>query len=297
MLFRQEDLNTYDPIQEAADILNESVYLTEEEILSSPITVPVVENTRLGANVVAYEDVERLAEDYGVDYIDAMQAIAEANEIEVDDLAVSVPEWKIISSPGIVNELANVIVTPISTNSEVYRFCEACVNAILEDSENQEYYENLLLVETAKSKANKKARQRAEKSAGQAQPQPQQPSGNFPAVINTSNDPDTPEHLRQQVNFNSNGSMKDKLGFDPNQILSQAENQPKTWIAKKISSLRGLYQKWLKKANEEKDSGKIGMFKNIARVIMNVIDKLLAKLQNATDKKGNNSAAATAAMA
>jgi hypothetical protein len=54
---------------------------------------------------------------------------------------------------------------------------------------------------------------------------------------------------------------------------------------KKISSLRNLYQKWLTKANKEKDAGKIGMFKNIARVIMNVIDKLLAKLQRATDKK------------
>ena len=134
MLFRQEDLH-YDSIQEAADILNESVYLTEDESLSSPITVPVVTNDRIGAHVVSFGDVERLAEDYGVDYIDAMQAIAEANEIEVDDLAVSVPEWKIISSPDIVNELANVIVAPISSNNLIYQFCEACIEAAVEEDD------------------------------------------------------------------------------------------------------------------------------------------------------------------
>jgi hypothetical protein len=134
MLFRQEDLH-YDSIQEAADILNESVYLTEDESLSSPIAVPVVTNDRIGAHVVSFSDVERLAEDYGVDYIDAMQAIAEANEIEMDDLAVSVPEWKIISSPDIVNELANVIVAPISSNNLIYQFCEACIEAAVEEDD------------------------------------------------------------------------------------------------------------------------------------------------------------------
>ena len=44
MLFKPEDLVTesYDPIQEAADILNESVYLDESESILAPMAVPVV---------------------------------------------------------------------------------------------------------------------------------------------------------------------------------------------------------------------------------------------------------------
>ena len=135
MLFKPEDLNygSYDPIQEAADILNESVYLDESESILSPVAIPVVENARIGANVVAFADVERLAEDHGVDYIDAMIGIAEANQIDIDHLAVSVPEWKIIASPEVVNELNNVIVAPISSQNPIYQLCEACVDLALEE--------------------------------------------------------------------------------------------------------------------------------------------------------------------
>ena len=133
MLFKQEDLNRYDPIQEAADILNESVYLTEEESILNVNTVPVVTNERIGAHVVAFNDVERLAEDHGVDYITAMQAIAEANEIDFDSLATSVPEWKVIADPEVVNELSNVIVAPISSSNPMYQFVEACINAAIEE--------------------------------------------------------------------------------------------------------------------------------------------------------------------
>ena len=46
----------------------------------------------------------------------------------MDHLAVSVPEWKIIADPEIVNELSNVIVAPISDQNPIYQFCEACIS-------------------------------------------------------------------------------------------------------------------------------------------------------------------------
>ena len=135
MLFKQEDLITesYDPIQEAADILNESVYLEEKESILNPIAIPVVENTRIGAHVVSFEDVDRLSEDAGLSYLDSMQSIAEANDISMDELAVAVPEWKIIADPEVVNELSNVIIAPINTNNPVYQFIEACIDAAIEE--------------------------------------------------------------------------------------------------------------------------------------------------------------------
>ena len=142
MLFKPEDLSYgYDPIQEAADILNESVYLDESESILSPMAVPVVENARIGANVVAFADIERLSEEHGLDYIDTMQAIAETNNISMDHLAVSVPEWKIIANPEIVNELSNVIVAPISSNNPVYQFIEACIDATIEEADESIFTE------------------------------------------------------------------------------------------------------------------------------------------------------------
>ena len=136
MLFKQEDLAaTYDPISEAANILNDAVYLTEDESFLSPKAIPVVENTRIGAGVVQFDDIERLAEENGADYIDAMYAVAEANEIDPKQLAVAVDEWKIIESPEIVNELANVVLKPMSPYDTIGLFTEACVDLFVESGD------------------------------------------------------------------------------------------------------------------------------------------------------------------
>ena len=165
MLFKQEDLAaTYDPISEAANILNDAVYLTEDESFLSPKAIPVVENTRIGAGVVQFDDIERLAEENGADYIDAMYAVAEANEIDPNQLAVAVDEWKIIESPEIVNELANVVLKPMSPYDTIGLFTEACVDLFVE-SGDYGYLDCLLnelstdLIVRARKKANERVAQ------------------------------------------------------------------------------------------------------------------------------------------
>ena len=134
MLFRQSDL-AYDPIQEANNILNESVYLDESESITSAKAIPVVENNTIGAYVVRFNDISCFAEDHGVSYIDAMSSIAESNGINMDDLAVAVKETTIMANPGIVNELNNVVVTPLPQTDAMYRFTEACVDAFIESGD------------------------------------------------------------------------------------------------------------------------------------------------------------------
>ena len=124
MLFKQSYL-AYDPIQEASNILNESVYLDESESILSAKAIPVVENSRIGAYVVKLEDIATFAEDYGMNYNDAMNAVVESNDIDMDHLAVAVKETTIMANPSIVNELANVVVTPIPQTDPVYQFTEA----------------------------------------------------------------------------------------------------------------------------------------------------------------------------
>ena len=149
MLFRQYDL-AYDPIQEASNILNESVYLDESEAVVSAKAIPVVENNTIGAYIVRFNDVSTFAEDHGVSYNDAMSSIAESNDIDTNNLAVAVKETTIMANPGIVNELANVVVTPLPKTDSMYQFTEACVDAFIESGDTS--YMDLLVEETTNTK-------------------------------------------------------------------------------------------------------------------------------------------------
>ena len=152
MLFRQSDL-AYDPIQEANNILNESIYLDESESITSAKAIPVVENDTIGAYVVRFNDLSCFAEDHGVSYEDAMNSVAEANSIDIDHLAVAVKETTIMANPGIVNELNNVVVTPIPKTDAMYQFTEACVDAFIESGDTS--YMDLLVEETTNTNLNK----------------------------------------------------------------------------------------------------------------------------------------------
>ena len=142
MLFKQSDLAS-NSIQEANNILNESVYLDESESITSAKAIPVVENTNIGAYVVRFNDVSCFAEDHGVSYEDAMNVIAESNDIDTNNLAVAVKETTIMANPGIVNELNNVVVTPLPQTDAMYQFTEACVDAFIESGDTS--YMDLLV--------------------------------------------------------------------------------------------------------------------------------------------------------
>ena len=152
MLFKQSDLK-FSTIQEASNILNESVYLDEFESITSAKAIPVVENSRIGAYVVRFNDISTFAEDHGMNYMDAMSNIAESNDIDMDHLAVAVKETTIMANPGIVNELANVVVTPIPKTDAMYQFTEACVDAFIESGDTS--YMDLLVEETTNTNDEK----------------------------------------------------------------------------------------------------------------------------------------------
>ena len=152
MLFKQSDLAS-NSIQEAYNILNESVYLDESEAVVSAKAIPVVENSRIGAYVVRLEDIATFAEDHGVSYMDAMSSIAESNSINTNNLAVAVKETTIMANPGIVNELANVVVTPLPQTDAMYQFTEACVDAFIESGDTS--YMDLLVEGSTNTNLNK----------------------------------------------------------------------------------------------------------------------------------------------
>ena len=67
-------------------------------------------------------------------------------------------------------------------------------------------------------------------------------------------------------------------------LAYEAANRPRTWIARKISSLRSIYQKYLQRAKAAKAKHQASVFQRIASVILGCIDFLLRKLQKGTDR-------------
>jgi len=139
MLFTENDLNYVN----ALDLLEEATYLSEDESIINPATIPVKEISRLGYGVVRFDDVDKLSEDYGIDYIDAMYAIAEASDMNPEYLAVSVPEGDIIAYPEIVNELANIVVQPLSEDSLAYQYVDMCLEA-WDNTGDEDYLEAIV---------------------------------------------------------------------------------------------------------------------------------------------------------
>lgn len=131
MLFTESDLmlDRLGKVSDFNSVLKEAVFLEEDECRLNPLAVPVVENTRIGALVANFSDIERLSEENNIDYFDAISAIAEANDVDFDSIAVAVDEARIIADPEIVDEVSNVVVNPISENSDAYVFVDLMVES------------------------------------------------------------------------------------------------------------------------------------------------------------------------
>lgn len=132
MLIRSEQLT----LNEASDILDESVYLEECESLLNPVSVPVLENTRLGICTVNYNDIYRICEDYCCFPDEALEAVAESSGIDPDYIAVAIDEADIILDPSIADEFDAYVINPISENCTEYLLTESALELFLEGDED-----------------------------------------------------------------------------------------------------------------------------------------------------------------
>ena len=126
MLFTESQLRmNSDPMA----VLNEATYLDENEALIRPQTIPIAENSRIGAYTVRFDDVHRLAESHGASYLDAVVAIAESSGVDPAHLKVAVDEAEIICNPDVVLALPEngVVVAPLSENSLAFQYVTECI--------------------------------------------------------------------------------------------------------------------------------------------------------------------------
>ena len=124
MLLSESELNMYN----ADSILDEAVLLDESESIIKLPAIPVVENSRLGGEVVNLSDLDNIVEDYDCSYEDAFYNIAEQNELDPSNLMVAVEDYSIIETPELVDLVPNIVVKPISENNIVYQAVDYCIN-------------------------------------------------------------------------------------------------------------------------------------------------------------------------
>lgn len=302
-------INKYDnALNEAMSILENSEYLNEDDCLTDPSNVPLFEH-ELGY-IVNLTDIDKLCEDYGIDSLEALQSVAEANELDPEYIRVSIPEEEIYLDESIVEDYAGqVVINPISTGSLAYQYCDMLVDAFAE-SADEDYLYSLIEEEQAvkQTKDSKPGIVDRIKGYGNSTKDFLATNNTYSAgkrIANTmagakalaaagnKGKMDTLKTMGKALWLNNKkdigivgGSVAAATvaGTLAYKALKASKNKPKSWIAKKIAALRSVYSKWLARANKETNAKKAGAIKKICSKIMNVIDTLMKKLQTATDR-------------
>lgn len=67
-------------------------------------------------------------------------------------------------------------------------------------------------------------------------------------------------------------------------VAHKLEQQPKSVIGKRVAALRHIYKSWMERAQRSTDPGVATKLKKAAATILQVIDMVLAKLQNSAER-------------
>ena len=131
MLLTENDL-FYNTNAVESILSDDSNYLVNESITTlSPIAVPIIESSELSCNIINFFDVERFSEENSISLHEAMLVITENNNLG-DNTVVVVPDWKLFAEPYILDEMANIVLSPINSGNVYYQFVSECVDAFAE---------------------------------------------------------------------------------------------------------------------------------------------------------------------
>ena len=283
MLIRNNTLT-----ESANSILENATYLYESEMPNvSAYSIPVVANDRFNAGIVSYDNLSHFCENYGLDIIDGISAVAEANNIDPNDVVVSIDESTIISDPWVIDEVHQYVVAPVSESNLVSQFTDAMVSAWLESGDD--YYlqaigEPELVLEAGDDKG------------------PAYADGNFVSSQQLKD-----YYSKAGKAMSDFGKQSTEVGGekikpdDPNflvKIKRFLTDKPREYLSRAVARLRQTYRKFLLRADKENDENKIKWYKQIARKILQAVDWVLSKIQKAaTVKYGGRLSKAKAAYA
>ena len=287
MIFTQNEisqsLNNYN-----AESILESAHYVDIPIIS-PNTIAVCEASitdDVSVGVIRYSDIESLCEEYGLDYDEALSSIANTNNIDINALCIAVDESEVILDPSIVEDIPNVVINPISEDSLAYQYCEILLEAYI-DSGDEDYLEAIIneniitgFISRKTYDKRKKWREKYIEKFGSDEEyenlQKEREKKKYEDLDKKQKDLD---YKHKELEYRKKQIEVERL---EKEVMKAAEGKPASWISKKIASLRSMYSNWLQKANTAVNQNQANIFKKIATKIMNVIDKLMAKLQDMT---------------
>ena len=118
--------------------------LTEDESVYNAAMVPVVENSRIGAYVVALEDIMEFCESNGIEDMGyAVSQICEASNVEPSTLAFSVQETSVLAdddmaqlAADVMSEGCNVLAVPPSPYDPLNEMAGMAVEACLDGNDS-----------------------------------------------------------------------------------------------------------------------------------------------------------------
>ena len=282
-------------------IISESTYLDlnnyqYDDTALSVNAIPVLENSRINLAMVSINNLSKLTEDYGCDYEDAFYAVAESNQINPEDLAVMVEDWKLIETPELATMVPNIVVKPISEANFAYQFVDECISEYCNTGDDQYLYniidENNTFVQRhikngAKIGAvlgtlggaylSRKASHSVKVNAGGA--------ATGAALGAFLGGRGGLEVAKRRANFNQKMyKINQKAALTTpvsGNVVEEAKKKDPSWISKKIAAIRH----WIEtKLNRNKDPKKQGMIQRLKAKLLGIIDKLKEILHIKTKK-------------
>ena len=263
MLITESQLGT-GVARSGMSLLESMSYLTEEESKFHAAMVPVVENARIGANVVALEDIMKFAESNGIEDLGiALNAVCEASDIAANTVMFSVQETSVIAdraTAGLVKDImaegVAIAAVPLSTNHPASVLAEAAMDELFETGSHAllEAYINDsfgAFAEAAKKAAKPVVAPAAQKAAA------------APAA-------------EDQVK--STETMLEK-------IKKTAIDKPRDWVAAKIAALNAKMRDVINAANAA-DPEKKSIFLKIKAMLAKAIEFLTRHMNNLMKKVG-----------
>jgi len=266
MLITESQLGT-GVARSGMSLLESMSYLTEEESKFHAAMVPVVENARIGANVVALEDIMKFAESNGIEDLGiALNAVCEASDIAANTVMFSVQETSVIAdraTAGLVKDImaegVAIAAVPLSSNHPASVLAEAAMDELFETGSHAllEAYINDSFGAFAEA-AKKAAKPVVAPAAQKAAVAPAAPAA------------------EDQVK--STETMLEK-------IKKTAIDKPRDWVAAKIAALNAKMRDVINAANAA-DPEKKSIFLKIKAMLAKAIEFLTRHMNNLMKKVG-----------
>ena len=292
-------------------LLENMSYLTEEESQYHAAMVPVVENARIGANVVALEDIMKFSESNGIEDLGyALSCVCEASGIEANTIVFSVQETSVIADRDVANLVSDIMnegvaiaAVPLSEYHPASILAEAAISHLINTGDSSmleafvnddissllEYNEIEAMNQSMFANAPTRERKSTEKHEQQQKGTEQQRQDEFNAhYANSKTGPDgkpNPNYAAP-ANVEATESMLEK-------IKKNAINKPRDWVAAKIAALNAKMRDVINAANAAAPDKK-GVLLTIKKKLAQAIEWLTRHMNNlmvkagAKDDKGND---------